>query len=148
MDWPLNLVQAGEELIDLVRRICGECAEDLRRMCGGSAEDDRKVPDQTADQLGYHQRNKLIKSIKGVIYMAKVKLNPILEQVRGKFGDLVFKRYGDEVIIGRVPDMSRRTLTANQTAQLERFRLAVLYGNSVIADPNKKRLYQSSAQEK
>jgi len=33
--------------------------------------------------------------------MARVKLNPILEGMRGQVGDLVFKRYGDGVIISR-----------------------------------------------
>ena len=37
--------------------------------------------------------------------MARVKLNPILEQVRGQVGDLVFKRYGEGVIISRKPDL-------------------------------------------
>ncbi len=36
--------------------------------------------------------------------MAKVKLTPILEQFRGQMGDLVFKHYGDEVIVGRKPN--------------------------------------------
>ena len=31
--------------------------------------------------------------------MAKVKLNPILEQIRGQVGDLVFKRYGEKTVI-------------------------------------------------
>ena len=35
--------------------------------------------------------------------MAKVKLNPVLEQIHGKIGDLVFKYYGDEMIVGRKP---------------------------------------------
>jgi hypothetical protein len=38
--------------------------------------------------------------------MAKVKLNPILEQISGQVGDLVFKRYGDETIISRKADIS------------------------------------------
>ena len=38
--------------------------------------------------------------------MAKVKLNPVLEQMRGQVGDLVFKHYGDEVVVGRNPDRS------------------------------------------
>jgi hypothetical protein len=29
----------------------------------------------------------------------KVELTPVLEQLRGQVGDLVFKRYGDEVVI-------------------------------------------------
>ena len=38
--------------------------------------------------------------------MAKVKLNPILEGIRGQVGDLVFKHYGDEVVISRKADLS------------------------------------------
>ena len=40
--------------------------------------------------------------------MAKVRLNPILEQVRGQVGDLVFKRSGENVVISRKPDFSDR----------------------------------------
>lgn len=54
--------------------------------------------------------------------MAKVKLNPILEQVRGAVGDLVFKRYGDEVVLARKPDVEGREASAAQTAHRERFR--------------------------
>jgi len=54
--------------------------------------------------------------------MAKVKLNPILEQVRGQVGDLVFKRYGEEVVISRKPDLEGREPTPAQAAQRERSR--------------------------
>ena len=40
--------------------------------------------------------------------MARVRLNPILEEIRGQVGDLVFKRYGDQVIISRKPEMEDR----------------------------------------
>ena len=48
--------------------------------------------------------------------MAKVKLNPILERVRGTVGDLVFKRYEDEVVITRKPDFEGVAPTAAQQA--------------------------------
>lgn len=67
--------------------------------------------------------------------MAKVKLNPILEQIRGKVGDLVFKRYGEEVVISRPPDFEGREWTEAQLAARERFRQAALYGKIVMADP-------------
>lgn len=60
--------------------------------------------------------------------MAKVKLNPVLEQIRGAVGDLVFKRYGDDVVIGRRPDLSGREATPGQAVARERFRQAALYG--------------------
>jgi len=80
--------------------------------------------------------------------MAKVKLNPILEQVQGQVGDLVFKRYGDEVIISRKPDLEGQEPTAAQLAQRERFRQATLYGKMVMADPETKALYVEAAKAK
>jgi hypothetical protein len=56
-------------------------------------------------------------------------LNPVLEQIRGQVGDLVFKCYGDEVVVGRKPDRSDIQPTEAQLAHQERFRQAVLYGS-------------------
>ena len=80
--------------------------------------------------------------------MAKVKLNPILEQVRGQIGDLVFRRYEDQVVISRKPDFEDQTATAAQVAQRERFREAALYGKMVMADPETKALYVEAAKAK
>ena len=77
--------------------------------------------------------------------MAKVKLNPVLEQIRGQVGDLVFKHYGDEVIVGRKPDRSGVLPTETQLEHQERFRQAVLYGRLVMADPQKKAAYEKAA---
>ena len=78
--------------------------------------------------------------------MARVKTNPIIEQVRGKVGDLVFKRYGDEVIIARKPDLEGREPTEAQAAQREQFRQAALYGKTVMADPVAKAIYEDVAE--
>jgi len=80
--------------------------------------------------------------------MAKVKLNPVLEQIRGKVGDLVFKRYHDEVIMSRLPDVGERTPTPGQAAHRQQFKLAVLYGRTVVADVEKKAIYEAAAKEK
>lgn len=80
--------------------------------------------------------------------MAKVKLNPILEGIRGQVGDLVFKRYGDEVVISRKPDTSDIEPTPAQQATRERFRQATLYGKLVMADPDSKALYEAAAKAK
>ena len=77
--------------------------------------------------------------------MAKVKLNPILEQIRGQVGDLVFRRYGDEVVISRKPDLSDVEPTEAQLAAQARFREAALYGKMVMADPETKALYAEAA---
>lgn len=80
--------------------------------------------------------------------MAKVKLNPILEQISGQVGDLVFRRYGDETVIGQKPDMSGVDATPAQLAVRERFKEAALYGKLVMADPETKALYTEAAKAK
>ena len=78
--------------------------------------------------------------------MAKVKLNPILEQLRGQVGDLVFKRYGEGTIITRKPDAEGREWSEAQLTHRERFRQAALYGKMVLADPETKAIYEQAAQ--
>ena len=80
--------------------------------------------------------------------MAKVRLNPILEQLRGQVGDLVFKRYGERVIISRKPDMEGQEWSEAQTAHRERFRQATIYGKMVMADPQAKAIYEEAARAK
>ncbi|MBI5302902.1 MAG: hypothetical protein HY868_12260 [Chloroflexi bacterium] len=80
--------------------------------------------------------------------MAKTKLNPILEQVRGQVGDLVFKRYNGETVLTRKPDMEGREATEAQLAAREKFRQATLYGKMVMADPDTKTLYEEEAQDR
>lgn len=80
--------------------------------------------------------------------MAKVKLNPILEQIQGQVGDLVFKRYGDQTVLSAKPDLSGVEPTPAQLAQQARFREAALYGKMVFADPETKALYEEGAKAK
>jgi hypothetical protein len=80
--------------------------------------------------------------------MARVKLNPVLEGIRGQVGDLVFKRYGDEVVISRKADPTGKPPSEAQLAHRERFREAALYGKLVMADPERKALYEEEAAAK
>jgi len=80
--------------------------------------------------------------------MAKVKLNPVLEKIQGHVGDLVFKRFGDEVVVSRKPDPSGMEPSQAQLAIRERFREAALYGKMAMADPATKALYEASAQDR
>ena len=79
--------------------------------------------------------------------MAKVKMNPVVEQLRGQIGDLVFKRRGDRVIVGRKPDLTGQLPTAGQTAARDRFKQAADYGRSALANPATKSLYEAKAQD-
>jgi len=80
--------------------------------------------------------------------MAKVKTNPIIEQLRGKVGDLVFKNYSGEVIVSRKPEMEGREPTQAQAAQREQFRQAAFYGKMVMADAAAKAVYEEAAKAK
>jgi hypothetical protein len=80
--------------------------------------------------------------------MAKVKLNPVIEQMRGGIGDLVFKRYQGDVIVSRKADMSDVEPSAAQAAQRERFRQAAQYGKLACGDPLSRALYARAAAEK
>lgn len=80
--------------------------------------------------------------------MAKVKLNPVLDAFHGAVGDLVFRQLGEEVIVGRKADPSKHPPTAGQQAVRERFKLAALYGKTVLADPATKQIYTTAAKAK
>lgn len=80
--------------------------------------------------------------------MARVELNPVLEQIHGQIGDLVFKRYQDKVIVARKSSPSRQEPTPAQLATRERFRAGAQYGKLVMADPTLKALYAAAAKAK
>lgn len=77
--------------------------------------------------------------------MASVSLNPVLETLSGKIGDLVFRRFQDETVVSRSPRTTDRPPTAGQAAQRESFRRAVLYGRAVMADAGTKAVYEAAA---
>jgi hypothetical protein len=80
--------------------------------------------------------------------MAKVKLNPALEAIHGHVGDLVFKRFAGQEIVGKMPDRTGIVSSADQLAQQDKFRLAALYGKAVLADPVTNLVYEDAAARK
>jgi len=80
--------------------------------------------------------------------MAKVQLNPVMEKMSGKIGDLVFKRFQDEVVVARKPDRTNVVLTPAQAAHNERFRQATVYAKASLADPVARAVYEAAAKEK
>lgn len=77
--------------------------------------------------------------------MAKAKLNPLLQEVRGQVGDLVFRKTESGLLLTRKPDMEGRLATEKQLAAQERFRQATVYGKMAMADPVTKALYDTQA---
>lgn len=77
--------------------------------------------------------------------MAKVLFNPIMEQIRGKIGELVFRRFQNRVIITRKPDSNGRVPTDGQLEVQTRFRDAARFAKHVLADPARRALYEPAA---
>jgi hypothetical protein len=79
--------------------------------------------------------------------MAHATLHPTFTGLRGKIGDLVYKRYGDKTVVTRVPKFSGKWSKA-QKAGRRRFRLASDYAQNVRADPLLNALYLRVAKKR
>ncbi len=77
--------------------------------------------------------------------MAKVKMNPVLERIRGKIGDLVFRRNYGQTSISSLPDASTRPPTLAQQEVQSRFQQAAAFGRSMLADPARRPRYEQLA---
>jgi hypothetical protein len=66
--------------------------------------------------------------------MSDVELNPTVDGYRGKIGRLVFKKYKGRTIVGKKP-VRTKELSEGELARQERFKEAVAYAKSVLADP-------------
>ena len=80
--------------------------------------------------------------------MPVIKLNPAFDEVRGRFGNLVFKRFFGKVIITHVPDFTGQVQTDAQKAVREKFRRASWYGKTVLADEQTRKLYEEVAKSR
>ena len=80
--------------------------------------------------------------------MARVKLNPMFEELHGRFGDIVFRELFGETIMARPPDMTGIVPTAAQLSIRERFSQAAIYGRMALDDPQTAALYKAVADEK
>lgn len=80
--------------------------------------------------------------------MAKVILNPLINQVYGKLDKHVFRRTptgGTSVI--KLADMSNVQWSDAQKAHRQRFKEAVAYAKTALADPQISSLYKQAAAE-
>ena len=78
--------------------------------------------------------------------MAKVKLNPILVELHGKVGDMVFRRTRNGgVSLIRKADMSNVKWSPAQVANRQRFREAAAYAKQLLADPQVRVTYEEIA---
>jgi hypothetical protein len=79
--------------------------------------------------------------------MAKVKLNPIIEQVYGQAGEMVFRRaHSGATSLMRKPDMSNVVWSEKQAAHRARFKQAIAYAQAAMADPLAHAAYRQAAE--
>ena len=75
--------------------------------------------------------------------MAKAKLNPILMELHGAVGDMVFRRTRNGgVSLIRKADMSNVKWSPAQVANRQRFREAVAYAKQLLSDPQVRTAYE------
>ena len=67
--------------------------------------------------------------------MAKAILNPSLYEPRGKVGTLYPRQLQGETIFQRVPNFSKRKLTADQKAHLGKLRSSAKQASVLLKDP-------------
>jgi len=78
--------------------------------------------------------------------MAKVTLNPILKQLSGAMGDVVFRVSSTgETTIAKQPDMSHVKWSKAQKAHRQRFKQAVVYAKAAMAKPKVHAVYEKMA---
>ena len=68
--------------------------------------------------------------------MAKIILHPAIMSIRGKLGDIVFRRGRNGKTTGsKIPDMTKVVWSKAQKAHRRKFKQAVAYAKSAMADP-------------
>ena len=79
--------------------------------------------------------------------MTEVNLNPTVDGYRGSIGRLVFKRYKGRIIVAKKPVRTKEP-GMEELARRERFKEAVAYAKSVLADPAARAFYEPIAQQR
>lgn len=80
--------------------------------------------------------------------MARVKTSHLIEQLRGAFDGLVFRQYGDKLVVSVKPDMSGRRFSPKQLEAQDRFKAASAWAKEVTSDPEVKALYAAVGRPK
>jgi hypothetical protein len=80
--------------------------------------------------------------------MAKLRSDHSHPPLRGKFGDKIYKWYGNTCVVQKLPARrKRRRLTGKLKAAYDNLRQAVRYAQGVIADPAAHAYYAAAARE-
>ena len=79
--------------------------------------------------------------------MAIVNFAAPAKELRGKVGGLVFRQLYGQTVVSRVPDFSRRQLSAAQQAHCQRFKAAAQQARLALADPVRRATYTAQARQ-
>ena len=85
--------------------------------------------------------------IRPPVFMAIATFNPSVPRLRGKVGGLVFKHYGDKVVVTRAPTFSGKWSAAQLTGR-NRFAQASAYARRVQVDPLLRAKYEQIAAQR
>ncbi len=81
--------------------------------------------------------------------MAKVKLNPFIQEVHGKLGDVIFRRTpSGGMIVYKAPEKSRGNTRAAQKYQQHYMHQAHAYAREAMADPEMRAHYEQLGAKK
>ena len=77
----------------------------------------------------------------------KVILNPTIQRLSGKMGDITFRwMYGKQTLM-KTPDMSKVKWSRAQKANRARFGEAISYAKQAMADPKVRAYYEKTAKK-
>jgi hypothetical protein len=79
--------------------------------------------------------------------MAKVKKNPALDGLSGKLGNVVYKTYGDDTYVGKMPVFTV-PWSPDQTAHRSRMKVASHYAEAVEINPEARAYYVAKLKKK
>src|SRR5215213_2648038 len=80
--------------------------------------------------------------------MPRVRLSPLVEEIRGTMYDVVFKRSPKgNMIVTKRPDMTKVEWSEAQTRQRQRFKEAVAYAKAALAEPQVRLRYEKMAKQ-
>jgi hypothetical protein len=80
--------------------------------------------------------------------MAKVKLNPLFQEIHGKVGDLVFRRTpSGGTIVYEAPKKSRGNTRYAQKVQQHHMGEAHAYARAAMADPERKARFEEQGKK-
>ena len=78
--------------------------------------------------------------------MAKVILNPMIKELRGTLGDVVYRTSSNgKTYISKRPDMSKVKWSKAQKGARQRFKEASQYAKAALADPQVRVVYEKRA---